>query len=246
MSIFVNRSDIRDFVKGKVQEAVDGFFAALLGKQDRFHSNDVKIFLAGNSSKSPYVMEIFNERKGNVDNLLLDIYPPLGEDALAKIKEVQPDYQLRDDSPTCKSGVAYGLILLRKGGTIKVIRNVETPKDYKFYIGTDDGDGNFVLLDTIDNPSRKPELNRWYELQQAVDTVFDFYYTDKPAALNENNQLISTSQVRVLSGDEISQSDVDECKTIFIRAISSHRIEYAVADTEENIDERMVKAIDFE
>ena len=246
MSIFADRSQIKSFVKGKVQEAVDGFFSALDAKKDRFSGTDIKIFLAGNSSKSPYVKEIFDDKIANASELQLELFPPLGKDAVAKIKEKNPDYELRDDSPTCKSGVAYGLILLRKGGTIKVIRNNDAPEEYKYYLGTDDGDGNFLLLDTILTDSHKPELNQWYELQTVVDTSFDIYYTDTTAALNEGNGLISSSQAKVLTGDEISESDVDEGKTIFIRAISSHRIEYAVADCADNIEDRMVKAIDFE
>ena len=247
MSVYADRSQIKTFVMGKVQKAIDGFFSNLAAKQGRFSGTDIKIFLAGNSSKSPYVKEIFDEKisKGESE-LQLELFPPLGKDAVAKIKATNPNYELKDDSPTCKSGVAYGLILLRKGGTIKVIKDKEAPEEYKYYIGTDDGDGNFVLLDTIITESRKPELNQWYELQTAVDTSFDLYYTDKTTALNEGNQLISTSQAQVLTGDEISQSDVDDNKTIFIRAISSHRIEYAVADCADSIEDRMVKAIDFE
>lgn len=247
MSIYADRSQIKSFVRGKVQEAVDGFFHALSGKKDKFSGTDVKIFLAGNSSKSPYVKEIFDEKiNSGSSELQLELFPPLGKDAVAKIKETNPNYELRDDSPTCKSGVAYGLILLRKGGTIKVIRNNDAPEEYKYYIGTEDGDGNFILLESISTESHKPELNKWYELQPAVDTAFNLYYTEKTAALNDGNGLISSSQAKVLTGDEISESDVAEGKTIFIRAISSHRIEYAVADSEDNIEERMVKAIDFE
>lgn len=245
MSIFTNRADIKDFIKSKIEVAIDGFFTALDSKVDHFSGDTVNIFLAGNSSKSPYVTEIFERKIGeNKNELQLELYPPLGKDAESKIKERIGDYAFRDDSPTCKSGVAYGLILCRQGGKIKVVKNQESEQNFKYYIGLEGDSGNFVLLDTVTTNNKKPEFNKWYDLFEADTANFEFYYTDQASALKEDNTLIADGQAKMLPGI-IPESDVDDTKLIFIRAVSSHRIEYAVADSCDSIDEKNVKSIDF-
>ncbi len=98
--------------------------------------------MAGNSSKSPILKKLFGEytklendkiNKGESNDDHFDIYPPLGTEEAKDIQEAK-GLPINTDitAPTGKTGVAYGLIQGRDGGTIGVISKIQAKSQSKF------------------------------------------------------------------------------------------------------------------
>ncbi len=242
-AITATKEFVRDFFKNKIREAVRNFFSALNRIVD-YRSNDINIFLAGNSCKSPYVREIFDEEIMNMEDnpRHFDIFPPLGtEDANNILKEKNIKFQADEIRPTGKTGVAFGLIETQQGGHIKICRKQQADT-FVFYIGKMkkhkfvhfDGNGTEMTVEG------KPNLNQWYNFRNVEEgeTMFKLYYTDRPECLSDT--LPDTSAMCVTCEIE----DVDAESTVFIRAISSDTIEYVVADNEpDDSDKKIAKLI---
>lgn len=241
VEISISRDFIRNFIQDKIKDAIDNFFAAL-NKWDNngsYAGGRINIFLAGNSSKSPYVMD---EDNGIFKNKIeeyqggheLKLFPPLGtKEAIDMIKASDPDCQDVAERPDCKSGVAFGLISCHKGGKIKIAKTEDTPSEqFAYYIGTESV-RKFKLLD-LGTPNHKPAFNQWYELFEADENEFFLYYTDNANCIDGNMPLTKAK----LKKCNFPENEVDENKLIWLRAVDPHTIEYAVADCAENIDKK--------
>ena len=235
--VSTSRDFIKSFIQDKIKDAIDNFFAAL-NKWDAngsYACGSINIFLAGNSSKSPYVEDIFKDKIGEYQGgHELKLFYPLGtEKANDMIKKSDSDFQDNAERPDCKSGVAFGLISCHKGGKIKIVKTEDTPSEqFAYYIGTESVK-KFKLLD-LGTPNHKPGFNQWYELFEADENEFFLYYTDNANCIDGNMPLTKAK----LKKCNFPENEVDENKLIWLRAVDPHTIEYAVADCAESIDKK--------
>ena len=237
LKLSVTKQFIKEFIIRRIRFAVDDFFNALNNWGSNFIEGKINIFLAGNSSKSPYVTEMFNEkiadkvRYNGLKDFELVLYPPLGEDAVEKIKERRPDYEFSSKEPTGKSGVAFGLISSREGGEVKILDSQTQAGEFLYYIGTIKKK-KFLVLDSVCSANRKPALNQWYPLFEADSSNFEIFYTDKASCLNGD---LPKTEVRFVK-KSIDATDAN--KFIFVRAVSPRELEYTVADCADNIPQK--------
>lgn len=238
---------INDFIEDKIGEGVKNFFSALLlsYQSDKVKKpTTVNIFLAGNSCKSPIVKKVFEEKiveeekkikekfgLNNVDRLY-EIFPPLGtEDAYKKMKERKISFSKNDfEKPTGKTGVAFGLIQCRTGGTIERISNVDSSSEipFQYFLGWQSRK-KFVLFkdDTKFTQGKgKPHYNEWYKFIEADADTFYLYYTTLPECVNGDLLVDGNAGVRRV---KCNIDKVDDDAFVYIRAISPHTIQYAVS-----------------
>lgn len=196
----------------------------------------VAIFLAGNSSKSKWVQEIFRSYIED-DNLLqglfpgerlphFEIFPPLGtEEARAKQRELQLLNLSREDEPTGKTGVAYGLLNCRNsGGGIFV--NTITPGAggilFRYYIGYKSGRKFCPVI------YPKSDHKDWeYFIDAGGD--FDLYYTENAEAVTGEASITIATRNRV----RISNHDSD--KNVYLRPNGVKSLEYVIVKNEEEL-----------
>lgn len=244
----VNKDDLLSLLRDRIEDGVKNFFAAMVqtfSKSDLKEAKGIHIFLAGNSSKSAIVKELFDRYSQDwtrkiqerfQDEMLLEevssffrVYPPLGTEEARKIQEErgihsdeEADWLTR---PTGKTGVAYGLIQGRPGSRIQVISEIKNTDEvkFKYYIGYED-DGQFRTV--ID---RDIAYNQWVYFIDALETDFEFYYTSLPdVALNKSS--ITKASKKLC---RIGEANEDEEQVgIYIRAVEPTVVEYVVADKE--------------
>ena len=253
--LYFSQERINQIIETRIREGVNSFFSALMLS---YHNGKVKkpaimnIFLAGNSCKSPVVRRVFEEaiseqerqikeKEGihNDNERLFEIFPPLGtEDAYKKMESrgIEPS---RDDfeKPTGKTGVAFGLIQCRAGGSIERITNIGIDDEipFQYFIGWR-SKKKFVPFrdDTkLITYIGKPDYNTWYKFIEADDSVFDLYYTTLPECVSGELVVDGNAAVKRLRCDV---DVVDEVASVYIRAIDPHTLEYVVA---RNDDEKI-------
>lgn len=226
----------------RIEKGVRNFFEAFkltFGKKNINYMKSVEcinIFLAGNSSKSPIVQEIFDKYIKNeteniskkydssTTNTFFKIFPPLGTKEAMQIQrklKIQSDYII---PPTGKTGVAFGLVEGRQGGRIKVIAD-EKEAAFSYYIGINKRKKFKTIL------SREEEYHQWHRFITAKNDTFEIYYTDLPEATTNELSIINISK-KILTNEF-----ADENKSIFIRFVKPNVIEYAVSFDKESIDE---------
>lgn len=191
----------------------------------------VSIFLAGNSSKSPLVAEIFDKYIGLVSEQFAQegsqkffaVFPPLGsQQAIDKQREagiaVEPEEVTR---PTGKTGVAFGLVESRPGSRIKVIEhnNKEDSGEicFQYYVGYERKKRFFALSD------RTLAYGEWREFIDAGAEDFTLYYTNLPEAGNNKLAITQVSRKKC----RIAQTYPDA--NIYYRAVKPTVLEYVVA-----------------
>ncbi|MCY8938494.1 biotin/lipoyl-containing protein [Peribacillus frigoritolerans] len=235
VELLIDQDEMEQLIEERIDKGIKNFFESLrraFARSEHSKINKVNILLAGNSSKSPVVMNLFNkwiEREvqntqnwGEVSGALFEILPPLGtEDAYLK-QEERNRVVNRDiiTAPTGKTGVAFGLVQSRKGGSIKVIDRdmVNGESKFKYFLGI----GRKGKLKTMID--QEEEYNKWHLFIDASEEDFEIYYTSLPEA--STNQL----DIKQAQRKKLRIEHVDDSAFVYIRTISPTVIEYVVAD----------------
>lgn len=248
----IDTQQLLELIKQRIQKGVDAFFKciekSILGNRAaKSASEKVYIFLAGNSCKSALVKEIFqntikeyNKEYGEFGDKEQDRFV-----LIEPLKSIETDYQY---IPNAKTSVAYGLVKSRPGGKIYVKKNYETDSNeetrFKYYLGSDRR-GCFVckLAPMIKNESKENQTsyNVWQKFQGAGMGVARIYYTEDPRADSKAEELAIDN----MPFHEIS-FDAEEDKYLFVRAVRPAVIEYAIADSEEEIVDKDIKELDID
>lgn len=238
-------------IKQRIQKGVDAFFKciekSILGnKAAQFASEKIYIFLAGNSCKSIFVKELFQ----NTIQEYNKEYGKIGAKEKERFELISPLATTEMDSkyiPNAKTSVAYGLVKSRPGGKIYVKKNYETDSNeetrFKYYLGSDRR-GNFEckLAPMMENESGEytTSYNVWHKFQGAGMGIARIYYTEDPCADSKAGKLA----INNIPFHEIS-FEAKEDKYLFVRAVKPSVIEYTIADSAEEIGED-IKELDID
>jgi len=250
IEFITSKKEIEEFFKNRIREAISNFFVALLTHKEQFEGSDeINIFLAGNSCKSPYVTELFNEKiqqmQGDQDDedtvndeesyLKYELYPPLGTIEARKKMEDQGISISNEEfrrMPSGKTGVAYGLLECRKSGEIE-IDWVSTRQDtFEFIIGRTQR-RLFKPFNTDDGSIKggKPTINgEWFKAKTVKDgdDLFELKFTKLPEAINgQSPESVAQTAVCVF---DAHRGDVPT--TLWMKAIGPHSLAYVVQDTQ--------------
>lgn len=231
--------DLDKIIKVRIEKGVRNFFEALRRSSENDNAlgaEKIHIFLAGNSSKSTIVTQLFGQYiEEEVKNIPRDkkhimeyfeVFPPLGTEEAARRQEEKGLHSKEESmiKPTGKTGVAFGLLKSRKGGKIKVIdRNIQEDEvKFKYFIGESKKGYFKVIID------RNNDYHKWYDFIDGDEEDFEIYYTDLPEASTNHMKIQDTKRKKCkieLTNDQAR---------VFLRTISPTMIEYVVA-TEKGI-----------
>ncbi|MDY6268657.1 MAG: hypothetical protein SPL39_06755 [Selenomonadaceae bacterium] len=254
-----NTLDLSTLLRERIAQGVRNFFFAMRqafaqaqGQQEiapLAEIDTLHIFLAGNASRSPLVREAFDaylsdgqgtEALRALLGLTEDkqptfkLHPPLGT---SEAQAQQPALAKRYGSvaPTAKTGVAFGLLECRPGGSVEVIDllpdGAQVP--FQFYVGRRRR-GKFQTVIAKDTP-----MDHWYKFIDAGD-VFDLFYTDQPEAAT------NTASVEIAKKRTVTPAYRDADAFIWFRPIDAHTLEYRIAKDEAALaqpDERMAEPV---
>ena len=240
--------DVEGILRGRISRGIDSFFLSMRDAFDKVSGGrdngiaslsdvtEIKIFLAGNSTKSALVNELFAEytdtQAGKARELLgfgkeqkmpqFILYPPLGTDAADKLQEENGVAVNRKDfaRPTGKTGVAFGLLRCREGSAIRVVDITPEGKDkkqvpFQFYIGRARM-GKFTIV--IDKATK---LGKWYKFIGAKLGVADLLYTDDSRALTKNAPASIAKRLTL-------RFEADAEASVYVKPVESNKICYAV------------------
>ncbi len=224
----VDENELSTILENRIKKGVDSFFVSLAKsfysyyEEIEFDVNAINIFLAGNSSKSPIVKKLFDEKisewqkefEQNSVNADIKMYQPLDN---------------RDDfsKPNGKTGVAFGLIETRPGGTVLVVdKNIKDDNiKFSYYLGRNRRRRLKVVID------RDANYDEWFEFIDASDD-FEIYYTNSPLAIKNNLSIKDSSIKRVRLS--VPNKNVD--KNIYIKLIDSNRFKYGIGENSDNVE----------
>lgn len=228
-----------EILEKRIERGISNFFTSIF-KAFRNESavkskvNEIQIFLAGNSSKSPILHKLFDDyiKEYGENSGYYHLFPPLGT---KEAFEIQRKLGIETDendvtAPTGKTGVAYGLIAGREGGKIKVISETKADAQTKFRynIGISKRGRFKMILDRT-----LVDYGQWVYLTDAGIEDFEIYYTSLPNApkMSVNETGIYNKRCRLPYTDENAD--------IYIRCTedSPEDIEYCISDSDEPSDD---------
>ncbi|MBQ7199660.1 MAG: hypothetical protein IJS29_10390, partial [Selenomonadaceae bacterium] len=241
--------DVEKILADRIKRGVDNFFLALRDAFDKVSGGndngvdmlsdvkEIKIFLAGNSTKSALVKKIFDEytnyETGKAREILgfgneqampkFTLYPPLGTDD-AKIIQLENGVEVDEKNfaaPTGKTGVAFGLLRCRDGQEIKVVDITPEGKDkkqvpFQFYVGRRSKKKFKVIID------KSTKLGEWYRFISADVDTFDLLYTAE--------SIVATNDAPASIAKRLTiHIDADPTASVYVMASTSNTIRYAVS-----------------
>ncbi|EHZ4885434.1 hypothetical protein K5688_000934 [Campylobacter lari] len=242
MSLIFDPQKLLSILETKINEGVDKFYQAFKKASQKMEGlKTLNIFLGGNSSRSILVKDAFekliNKAKENGDATEYKIFPPLGtQEADEMIKDLKGEEALEQDlskKVTCKTGVVFGLLDGRKRGNFNIISEVGVDDEAKFnyYIGKDDGEGNFEMIidkDSIDVNSG--ELKQLFDYADIDE--FEIYYT-KDSRASTNKLPLSEASMTTLRLDK----EYAEDEAICIKITGPDTIKHCVCKEGKSIKE---------
>jgi len=225
----IDLEELKMIIYNRIDKGVKNFFHSLRIAFENYNVGlntieEINIFLAGNSSKSILVTQLFDmeiqkqtalfNESQKTEKELFKIFAPLGSE----------DENL--EKPTGKTGVAFGLIETRKGGDILVIdHNTKDKKDinFKYYLGESRKKKFKVIV------HRDKEYNKWVEFIDASQDSFELYYSSQSIVTTNQTAIDDNSIKKVI----IKTDTVDEDAFVYIRVVSPTQFEYVVANESE-------------
>lgn len=228
----VDLAALRQHIRERIEGGVSNFFAAMEQAFDGKEKYPIHIFLAGNSCRSPIVQELFDkyikeytERKGARQEIC-KLYRPLGEET--NDGKEKDDVSEIDQKRTGKTGVAFGLLRMRRGGKdIRVIEHRVSGSDgtsmmpFRYYLGRPDEEDCFEVAIGKEVP-----YGEWKWFAYADENEFDLYYTEQPKAVDGEMKLSDVQSVHC-TFSESETSDEDEVG-VYVCKKAVDEVEYAI------------------
>ncbi|WP_339003861.1 hypothetical protein LDK17_00640 [Fusobacterium polymorphum] len=224
LELKVNDEKLKNIIREKIERGIKNFFIKMEYSFRDENVKEINIFLAGNSSKHPYVEEIFKRYQGEMkENIKLNIFN-------TKIfEEIEGKTNIK---PNAKTGVAYGLIYSRDSGNIKVVNrdeqeNIGNEINFKFYIGTNRrGKFNCIL-----SPNSIYEKFEFFGVLKT--DVFEFYYTTSSEA-NTNEMPISEAKIKRINLK--NEYRLEDRYRIYFKITEVETLEYVIVENEDGIE----------
>ncbi len=205
LTFTVNEKKMAEILKTQISKGVENFMHCLKKASQKMtglkEGDKICIFLAGNASRSPLVMECFEEfvDKEKVIKNGLEFFPPLGTPE-ADEKREEMGLEVVDESDfsryvTGKTGVVFGLLDGRPNGRVQVVSEigVDDEAKFEFYLGYSQDD-YFVSL--VDRDSEQFNRGLWVEICEYADAdSFDLYYTQEARAETGNLEISKATRV---------------------------------------------------
>ncbi|WP_120940249.1 hypothetical protein [Helicobacter pylori] len=224
----VDCKELLKFLKDKIDDGVKNFFAGfskVMAENIDDQCRAFHIFLGGNASKSVLVKQAFEnakeeqlkayKQKTSKDDFTFILYEPLGTEASDKQileltgKDVSntPAYL----KPTCKTGVAFGLLESRpKAGGGGIERpSINSNPVFKYDLGIE-REGKFHTR--ISRDSLKPNEYQIFQTKEEWGGFdgLEIRYSDKPL-VNTNTLDIEDTQLVFIALEEHEEVDVKVC-----------------------------------
>ncbi|WP_120945580.1 acetate and sugar kinases/Hsc70/actin family protein [Helicobacter labacensis] len=213
--------------KERIKRGVENFFGEFVHATNAYFNSrgdsardidSFHIFSAGNASKSAFVTELFKEK-------ITQIKAEMEQEGLQEIEFIvhQPLGGEDLEKPNGKTGVAFGLIKARRGGSIQVIDyNVEENIKFKYFLGRSKKRKFYTLV------ARNQPYNQWVQFLDASESHFEVYYTSHASA-STNTLSLEDSAIKKKA---LETGMVSDRAFIFVRLVSPSEFEFVVATQE--------------
>ncbi len=258
--------DLQQLIHDRIDRGVENFFHSLRDAFDKCSGgkengvaplSDIKeiaIFLAGNSTRSKVVSEVFGEyigKNGKAWDILgfdkindkmckFTLYPPLGTTAAREMQKKNGRILSKENPdvppPTGKTGVAFGLLLSRPGREIKVEDITSDGKEasFQFYVGRRRKGKFFTVI------SCNEKLGQWHRFIDAREAEFDILYTTNASAAMNKMSEEEAERITIFLDKKDPEADV------YIKAVNSKTIQYAVAKNKKDLEKTKEEPISIE
>ncbi|GHR24544.1 hypothetical protein JP0094_02240 [Helicobacter pylori] len=225
----IDYKELLNLLKSKIDDGVANFFAGFSKVMAENIDNQCRafhIFLGGSASKSVLVKQAFEDAKekqlkaykqtASKDDFTFILYEPLGtEESDKQILELTGKDAFeawgRYVKPTCKTGVAFGLLESRKQSKESGIEmpSIDANPVFKYDLGVEK-EGNFHARISRDSlKTNEYQIFQTKEEWGGFDGL-EIRYSDKPIA-NTNTLDIHDTQLIFIALEEHEEVDVKVC-----------------------------------
>ncbi|WP_299792308.1 hypothetical protein [uncultured Shewanella sp.] len=190
----VDQKSLQEYMESRITQGIHNFYRSIKSAFDGKSIDHVDILLAGNSSQSEWVSLVFSDVDPSVLPENEDEDEDEGDEYFNSLFDgnapsIKVHLPLKSDdnnphAPTCKTGVALGLLSLRPGSSTKVINHVsaatkgEAP--FAFHVGQIKR-GKFSV-----GLKQSATYQCWHQIGVVRERMFELYATQSANAIDNN------------------------------------------------------------
>lgn len=246
-----------EYLEERIQQGVHNFYRAMKTAFEGKNVDTIHVLLAGNSSQSEIVSWAFSLvdesilPEGIANTSLIDEFGqevPLleGDEYFAtlyegeKIPEIKVHLPLttNDDNPhapTCKTGVALGLLALRPGSATKLINHIAEATDgeapFAFHVGQIKRNKFTVSV------KQSERYNTWHQIGPVRERMFELYATQSASAIDNNLssndpslysqmfEFVGNTDKHKVFAKAVGPKEIEICTALNIEALNNHESE---------------------
>lgn len=183
----VDEEKLLTYLEQRIAQGIKNFYVAMY-KYFTEKPDTIHVLLAGNSSRSKWVADYFGLNKEDDTEAdkrhhsMIDFFETLFGGAAPKMVTYNPlpEDKTNPYAPTAKTGVALGLLSLRRGSAIKVInRNLAHSNDdapFHFYVG------HIQRRKFVAGLKQGAPYGEFVELGPIRERIFELVHTQSPRA----------------------------------------------------------------
>ncbi|GAA7415632.1 hypothetical protein ID1001_04290 [Helicobacter pylori] len=224
----VDCKELLNLLKGKIDEGVANFFAGfsqVMAENIDDQCRSFHVFLGGNASRSVLIKQAFEnakekqlkdyKQKTSKDDFAFILYEPLGtpesDDQILELTGEDVSNIPAYLKPTCKTGVAFGLLESRnKGGESGIeMPSIDPNPVFKYDLGVEREE---KFHSRISRDSLKPNEYQMFQTKEEWGgfDALEIHYSDKPLA-NTNALNIQDTHFISIALEEHEGVDVKVC-----------------------------------
>ncbi|OYQ78709.1 hypothetical protein B9T19_07630 [Ignatzschineria sp. F8392] len=198
--------ELNQYLIHRIYQGIQSFFVAMKKAFQDKNITKIHLLLAGNSTKSPLVQDLFSVMTGSTDLSAVDNRIQEMEINFEQLQHLLPKNELEfiihkpleadqfdEAQPTAKTGVALGILRLSPGSGVKAINHTVTESGgeapFAYYVGRSRRRKFEVLIE------RNAPYKEWQELSVVPEGgIFYLYFTQSTLA-HGNEMAIGNSEL---------------------------------------------------
>ena len=246
-----------EYLEGRIQQGVHNFYRAMKTAFEGKNVDKIHVLLAGNSSQSEIVTWAFSLvdesilPEGIVNASLIDEFGqevPLleGDEYFATLYEGEKAPEIKvhlplttndenPHAPTCKTGVALGLLALRPGSATKLINHIAEATDgeapFAFHVGQIKRNKFTVSV------KQSERYNTWHQIGPVRERMFELYATQSASAIDNNLpsndpslysqmfEFVGNTDKHKVFAKAVGPKEIEICTALNIEALNNHESE---------------------
>lgn len=242
----IDQESLGEYLESRITQGIHNFYSSMKMAFEGKDIDIIHVLLAGNSSQSEIVTWVFSDVDGSIlpESVTTD-YEDDGDEYFNSLyngdaPSIKIHLPLKADSdnphaPTCKTGVALGLLSLRPGSSTKILNHVSAATEgeapFAFHVGQ-------IKRSKFNVGLKQSEVyHAWQQIGLVRERMFELYATQSANAIDNNLpsndpsllammfEFVGNTEKHKVFAKAIGPKEIEVCTAVSVEALNNNESE---------------------